>query len=147
MTANTSLIFPCRARHLRSERRAQVPKAASGNAVSYSIHIRVWLCRRSCAKHADSRILAMTAALGASSCSIGACCIEGGGPFSGCSLGLAYRRRLQSRPQRAPEHCKICAAAFRPCIDIHQAGSPSHAAHSLQKGLCREPDIKHIVYA
>ena len=87
----------------------------------------------------------MTAALGASSCSIGACCIEGGGPLSGSSLGLAYRRRLQSRPQRALEHCRICAAAFRPCIDIHQAGSPSHAAYSLQKGLCREPNHAYSI--
>ena len=141
------LIPPYRARHLRVEHRAQVPKATPGNAVSYSIHIRIGVCPESCTKHADYRIQAMTAALGASPCSIGASCIEGGGPFSGTSLGLACRRRPQSRPQRASEHCRICAAAFRPCIDIHQAGSSSHAAYSLQKGLCREPDSMHTAYA
>ena len=63
----------------------------------------------------------MTAALGACPCSIGACWMKRGGPFSGTSLGLACKRRLQSRPQRELERCRVCAAAFRP-LYRHSSG-------------------------
>ena len=119
----------------------------SGFAVSCSTDTAVGACPTTCTQHALSRNTAMTAALGACPGSIGACWTERGGPFSTTSLRLVYRQRQQSRPERAIQRCRVCAAAFRPCIDIHQAGFPSHAAYSLQKGLCRKPESMHALYA
>lgn len=58
---------------------------------------------------------------GASSCGIGACRAERGLVCSGRPLNLTSTQYYVKHRRRPLERFVLCASAFRPCIDIHQA--------------------------
>lgn len=93
-------------------------------------------------EYAERQSLAMNLALGADACRTGACWTERGLACPGRPPKLACSQRRLGHQQRYSERCNICASAFRPCIDIHQA-----SAYAIHKHIpCSKSNVADTVH-